>query len=151
MNTTAILSADSVAGGEPFGPTMPKFKPGAPVWLVTNWDNKGTAWIRPCFIKSCGKKQIHLLDAAGEPIEQRIYTEHVNQQGHSTRLYPCTGNFIGQGEVLGLAVARQMLEYEREHLNNCITRYTGPAMAGYVSAMRQKIRELHEPRTFMGL
>lgn len=150
MNTSAILSADSVAGNEPFGPARPKFKPGTPVWFVANWDWKGTVRIRPCFIKSCGKKHIHLLEAAtGSPIEQRIYAEHVNAHAYSDRLYPRTETFLGQGEVLGLAVARQMLEYEREHLNNGIANYHGES--GYIQAVRKKIQALHEPRVFMDL
>jgi hypothetical protein len=51
------------------------FKKGQQVYLIIDWDGKGTFAVRPLEIVSCGKKQAVAADlSTGKVIEERIYS-----------------------------------------------------------------------------
>ena len=126
---------------------MLNFKKGDKVFLVQNWDRKGTACIQECIIDSCGKQQIHMRSVIdGKCLKHRFYTEHVNSEERSCGL---NGAHIFSDDanidVEAMKLAKRFLAWERQHLEGCLTHYKN-AGEGYYKAIRDSITALHAPQ-----
>lgn len=116
-------------------------KKGTHVWLIREWDGKGTIAVERCTVDSWGKRQIHLRRLAGDMTQHRFYTDHVNREAPGTHVLPVEGTDI---QTAALGYARECLTYREMQLRRCLS--IEGASAGYLKAVRADLEALHEPR-----
>jgi hypothetical protein len=117
------------------------------VWLLRNFDSKGTVAATECVVDSWGDKQIHLRETAnGKTLKHRgiwcylFYTPQINQYPSGFHILAAEGLNVTEAS---LALAAQYLTAERAHLARCLQSSEDP---GYLKAIADHIAALHEPR-----
>lgn len=119
------------------------FTKGQRVTLLCDWDRKGTVTIRQDLtVYSCGTKRMVLVDEAGVKFGEAGFLPQ-EDQGLGRKVIARVRD--EDAEALALAMAEDVLAYQREHFARCLARH--PDDAGYCSSIRRSITELHEPRT----
>lgn len=119
-----------------------KIAKGTPVYLIIDWDRKGTAAVQRFTVGAWGARQVHLVHENGT-LGRRLYTRHLDQD---FRFY--TGLYIFRQDAVepegkALELAAVYLARERARLEQCLA---GGQTRAYRDAILQQLAELHEPR-----
>lgn len=131
-----------------------EFKKGQKVVVFSSWDGKGTWTYTRAVVKSCGVKQMTLLNAATEemmgnhfaPNSEKTYS--INWQGkvivkNHTHF---TMADMTEDEAISvcLEAAKAYLAEKNEHYDECIARNADKE--SYCNSINRDRAELHEPR-----
>lgn len=121
-------------------------KKGTLVWLVKNYDSKGTVAIRQCVVDSWGKQQAHMRQLDGNMTKHRISQTMVNRAMDVNpeadyKVYE-VGTVDVEARALELAAA--IITHRRTHYEACIARNNqGPGAAHYLTIMRKGLAEIN--------
>lgn len=117
-------------------------KKGTLVWLVSNWNSKGTVSIRQCVVDSWGKQQAHMRQLNGDMTKHRISQKMVNRAMDVNPLADYKIYEVGTVDVQAkaLELGAACLAWERAHYEACIARNDGgPA---YLALMQKDLAAL---------
>lgn len=127
---------------------MNKIVKGTHVWLIQNYDSRGTVQIRECIVDSWGNQQAHLRQLDGVTTKHRLYVSRLNEHPFSPWVY-VVGTIDPIAEALKLAEA--VIAYEGKRLQALLDRGAANPNSGYgnrdyVQAVRVTLAAMHEPR-----
>jgi hypothetical protein len=119
------------------------FTKGQAVHFLQNWDSKGTVRVIDLVVHSCGKKQMVLVDEAGQKFQGRNFYP-TEQQFACGRVVARLAK--ADAIAAALALGAEIVAQERARMERQIASYGYPEEHGYTKAMRQSLAALHEPR-----
>lgn len=125
---------------------MAVFTKNQDVTLLQNWDHKGTVRIVDLVVYSCGRKQMVLVNAAGEKFEGRFF-QPVEDQIMFSRVVPRLSPADAQAAARELGAA--VVLAARARMQAAIASIGYGEDHGYTKAVRADIGQLHEPRAIV--
>jgi hypothetical protein len=120
-------------------------KKGTQVYLIQDWDEKGTVSVEKFTVGAWGKQQGFLINGLGGTAKFRIYTEAAKHQNWSCHVVAVANAGDIRTYALVYAARRQALHLS--HLERCRdNQQPGYQDAGYQKAIAAQLAALHEPR-----
>ena len=96
---------------------MPKFTKGQPVTFLQSWDDKGTVSIHELFVYSCGRKQMILVNAAGEKFAGQFFSPDGNDARR--QVHPRLGK--AEAEAAAIALGNEIIAAQRAYMESKLT------------------------------
>lgn len=119
------------------------FTKNQPITLFINRNNKGSVQVHDLIIYSCGKKQMVLVNEAGEKFTGANWRPQ-EEQSSFHRVTP--RKTVEEADAYATSLAQHIVASEKARMENCISHYGYPEEHGYTRTVRKNIADLHEPR-----
>jgi len=126
---------------------MVKLKKGQRVYVIENWDSRGSVFYVAYTVRSSGAKQTYFQDGPRGNLNRSVSTDRIIANPNEYDYH--RGTFLvvpTDADVYSIALkyAEQVLADERARLNKCLMDPSGDAR--YIRAIQRNIDSLHEPR-----